>query len=188
MRLSLLFFLCLIDGERSRFLMRLVNPSPGILFAAHRCDPGMIPPSHHHQTLHRRRTAEVYRVGQCSCCRDMWILKISWVCFTVPPPPLSSVASPAASQHFWTDVSNAATRTDRELICLPAWHQEFNLNLHRSHDWINDCFCCCLANLFNRIRERLLGQYLSSWTADVWVPQLFGCWLGDKKVIFYRLK
>lgn len=31
-RLSLLSFLCLLAGERSRFLIRLVNPSPGMMF------------------------------------------------------------------------------------------------------------------------------------------------------------
>lgn len=36
MRLSLLLFLCLVDGERSRFLMRLVKLSPGMMFAAQR--------------------------------------------------------------------------------------------------------------------------------------------------------
>lgn len=34
LRLSLRFFLCLVAGERNRFLMRLVNPSLGIVFAA----------------------------------------------------------------------------------------------------------------------------------------------------------
>lgn len=31
-RLSLLSFLCLLAGERSKFLIRLVNPSPGMMF------------------------------------------------------------------------------------------------------------------------------------------------------------
>lgn len=132
-RFSPLLFLCLADGERSKFLMRLliVNPSPGILFAApwhcsEICWPSTVtshqqsvlcrldewmsscndPPTT--QSLHHRRSTEVYKVGQCSFCQDMWTL-ISWVGLLFSSAVFCRFTlstSPAASHRFWTDVAS----------------------------------------------------------------------------------
>lgn len=80
------------------------------------------------QPLHEKHGPQVYWVGMCSsCCRGMWILisgsgRLFLFCWL---PPLLDWKKP----------------TTPLFTCVPARHQEFNLDLPWSHDCINDCFC-----------------------------------------------
>ncbi|MEQ2196425.1 hypothetical protein XENOCAPTIV_026837, partial [Xenoophorus captivus] len=146
-RFSLHFFLFMIEGDRSKFLMRLlmVNPSPGILSAV----------------LQETKPTDHLPRSNCRSlrCRTALVL-------------LGHV-----DPNLWFFCSRALTsaRTASRRCVLKGemgalWHQGFNLNC-RSHDYINDSFCCGSVGLMGL--ERNMGPALQLIGGCLCVPGCF---------------